>query len=281
MRFVKMDGLGNDFIMMDCLHSNIKFEDFVPYAVRLCDRHFGIGADGLILILPSDKAELKMRILNSDGSEAEMCGNGIRCYAKYAYDHQLIDTTDLSVETGAGVLNLKLNVSDGKVQSVRVNMGEPRFKRGEIPIAGSPEEQALKVPITVGSETFYGTGINTGNPHFVIFVENTEKIPLEIWGPLIETSPLFPKKTNVEFVEVVDDKHVKMRVWERGAGITLACGTGACATTVASVLNGKTRRNITVTLPGGDLQIEWGPDNHIYMTGPAEEVFQGDIDLPL
>lgn len=279
MEFSKLHGLGNDFIMVDCLSGRPTFEDLGPYAVRLCDRHFGIGADGLIVMLPSQVADLRMRLYNSDGSEAEMCGNGIRCFAKYAHDRGNVSRAELSVETGAGIMHLKLETNGGKVTRIRVDMGEPGRLRGDIPMTGPAGQEAIGVPLEADGQRFVGTGVSMGIPHFVILVDDVDSIPLEVVGPKIETHEIFPRKANIDFVQVLDRRHLKMRVWERGAGITLACGTGACASTVAASANGLAEREVTVSLPGGDLMIEWADDNHVYMTGPAEEAFTGVVNL--
>lgn len=278
MDFVKLHGLGNDFIVV---RAERLPDDAAASAVRLCDRNFGIGADGLVFVLPSAKADFMMRIMNADGSEAEQCGNAIRCVAKYVYDRGLVDTnkTTLTIETiGAGVQNLQVSVSGGKVTTVRVDMGEPVLDGLKVPttIAASP---VLNHPIAVGGREFRFTAVSMGNPHCVIFVEDAVRFDLHEWGPKLETHQLFPRKTNVEFVTVQAPDRVDMRVWERGAGPTLACGTGACATLVACVLGGRTGRTATVSLKGGDLLIEWNEaDNRVYMTGPAEQVFTGVVD---
>jgi diaminopimelate epimerase len=276
MNFTKMHGLGNDFIV-------IAGEKELPagvdqLAVQLCNRFFGIGADGLVYILPSDHADFKMRIINSDGSEAEQCGNAIRCVSKYVYDHKLADKTEISVETvGAGVQKVQLNVHDGKVLTVRVNMGQPILNGFRVPTTVD-EPKVINHPIEVDGKEFRFTAVSMGNPHCVIYVDDAVNFDLATWGPKLEVHPMFPRKINVEFVTVKNRAYTDMRVWERGAGPTLACGTGACATLVSSVLNGLTDRQATVSLKGGDLFIEWNEeDNHVYMTGPAEEVYQGKL----
>ncbi|MBP1763811.1 MAG: Diaminopimelate epimerase [Firmicutes bacterium] len=277
MQFTKVQGQGNDFVLVDGFKEHI--EDYSQAAIKVCDRHFGIGADGLVLILPSEKADFKMRIFNSDGSEAEMCGNVTRCVARYVYEHGLTDKTKMTLETLAGLIKPELIFNGNEIQTVRVDMGKPVLARNLIPMTGNPDEQAVNIPLEAAGKTFAVTCVSMGNPHCVIFVDDMEKIDLAGIGPYIETHPFFPKKTNVEFVQVVSDKEVRMRVWERGAGITLACGTGASATIVACVLNGKTGRKATIHLDGGDLDVEWGADEHIYMSGPAVEVFQGEYRL--
>jgi len=275
MKFAKMHGAGNDYVYIDC------FSQVVPdpekLAVEVSDRHFGIGSDGLILIEPSAVADVRMRMFNADGSEAEMCGNGVRCVAKYAYDHGLVDSLQISVETGAGALPLQLFTnSRNKVDRVRVNMGKPRLSRGEIPMTGPPDEQAINVEVTGLDRTFHVTCVSMGNPHAVIFVDNVHEFPVAKYGPALETHPFFPNRINVEFVEVVSRTELKQRTWERGAGETLACGTGSSAVTVAAVLNGHCDRVLVNHLLGGDLEMEWTEDGHIYMTGPAVQVFEGD-----
>ncbi|MCR8633617.1 diaminopimelate epimerase [Paenibacillus radicis (ex Xue et al. 2023)] len=279
MNFTKMHGLGNDFIVVageSELPSNSS-----ELAVQLCSRFFGIGADGLVYILPSDKADYQMRIINSDGSESEQCGNAVRCVAKYIYEHNLIDSsrTELSIETlGAGAQQVQLTVSHGKVTAVRVDMGEPVLQGKLVPTT-IDQEQVLNYPIEVAGRVFHFTAVSMGNPHCVIYVEDAAAIDLAVWGPKLEVHPLFPRRVNVEFATVKSRDAMDMRVWERGAGPTLACGTGACATLVSSVLNGLSDRIATVSLKGGDLFIEWSEaDNHVYMTGPAEQVYTGILD---
>ncbi len=279
MNFTKMHGLGNDFVVFAQFSELPKDAD--QLAIQICNRHFGVGADGLVFILPSTIADIRMRIINADGTEAEQCGNAIRCVAKYAYDYQLVKSKQLAIQTEAGIQKLELHFDDDEeiVSSVTVNMGEPILEGKLIP---STLDQSLIIeqPIKVGDRKFNYTAVSMGNPHAIIFVEDLSNFPVEKWGPQIEVNPLFPRKTNVEFVSVLSDQHVAMRVWERGVGETLACGTGACATVVASVLNKKTRPAVTVSLKGGDLHIEWNQqDNHVYMSGEATEVFRGTIEL--
>lgn len=278
MDFTKMHGLGNDFVVVygeQELPSNAS-----ELAVKLCDRFFGIGADGLVYILPSAKADFTMRIMNSDGSEAEQCGNAIRCVAKYVYDHGLIDRTEMTIETlGAGVQKLRLTVEEGRVASVRVDMGEPILDGLRVPTTVD-QHPVVNHPIEVDGREFRLTAVSMGNPHCVIYVDDAVSFDLGTWGPKLEVHPLFPRKTNVEFATVNSRNQIDMRVWERGAGPTLACGTGACATLVASVLNGSADRSATISLKGGDLFIEWDEhDNHVYMTGPAEVVYTGAVVL--
>jgi diaminopimelate epimerase len=275
MRFAKMHGLGNDYVYVNGFEETVS--DPARFAVEVSDRHFGIGGDGLILILPSAIADLRMRMFNADGSEAEMCGNGIRCVAKYAYEHGLVEQREISVETGAGVLTLQLRVGeDNRVAGVRVAMGRPRLTRGEIPMAGAPDEQVVGEPLQVLDRTFHVTCVSMGNPHCVIYVDNVAEFPIEKYGPAIERHPVFPNRINVEFVEVVGPGELRQRTWERGSGETLACGTGASAVTVASVLNGHTGRCLRVHLRGGTLEMEWAEDGHVYLSGPAVQVFEGD-----
>ena len=274
MKFTKWQGIGNDFVIVNGFQERI--EDYPQKAIEICDRHFGIGADGLVIALPSEIADFRMRIFNSDGSEAEMCGNVTRCFARYVYENGLTTKTELSIETLAGIIRPKLIFEEGQIRAVCVDMGEPRLKRGEIPMTGNAEEQALNLPLVVGNTTYDITCVSMGNPHCIIFTDEVEELDLQALGRPIEIHPLFPRKTNVEFVKVIDRNTLRMRVWERGAGITLACGTGTCATVVAAVLNNKTEREVKVHLDGGDLFIEWRSDNHVYKTGPAVEVFRGE-----
>jgi diaminopimelate epimerase len=276
MNFTKMHGLGNDFIVVSGEQTLPEGVD--QTAIELCNRYFGIGADGLVFILPSEQADYKMRIINSDGSEAEQCGNAIRCVSKYVYDHGMIDKTEITIETiGAGVQKVQLHVQDGKVATVRVDMGEPVLKGLQVPTT-IDRNPVIDYPIEVDGQQFRFTAVSMGNPHCVIYVEDAVNFDLATWGPKLEKHPMFPKKINVEFVTVKSRDFTDMRVWERGAGPTLACGTGACATLVSSVLNGYTERHATVSLKGGDLFIEWNEaDNHVYMTGPAAEVFKGSL----
>ena len=285
MDFAKMHGLGNDYVVVDGFREKLDEQALPGIARRLCDRHFGIGSDGLILVLPSRVANVRMRMFNPDGSEAEMCGNGIRCFGKFVHDREISRENPLSVETLAGVKTLKLSIEGGLVVSSRVDMGQPRLRRGEIPMSDPPRgtagrtEQVIGEPIKVGAKRFEATCVSMGNPHCVIFVDDVDHFPVESIGPIIEHHRLFPQRTNVEFVQVLNAKEIRVRVWERGAGITPACGTGACASVVASSLNDRTDRKVTVHLPGGDLHVEWLGDGRVMMTGPAEEVFTGTIGL--
>lgn len=269
-----MQGLGNDYVYVNCFSE--KVPDPSELAVRISDRHFGVGSDGLILICPSDKADFEMVMYNADGSRGEMCGNGIRCVAKYVYDYGLTDKTSISVETLGGIKYLDLTVEDGKVKLVKVDMGRPILTPSEIPVEADGE-QAVDESIETDGKEYRMTCVSMGNPHAVIFVEEDVKdIPLEMIGPKFENHKRFPNRINTEFARVLDSKTVEMRVWERGSGETLACGTGACAVAVSCILNGMTEDNVTVKLLGGDLQIEWDREKDtVYMTGPAEVVFDG------
>lgn len=279
MKFTKMHGIGNDYVYVDCTEQELEHPDAVSRYVS--DRHFGIGADGLILIKASRTADFCMDMYNADGSRGEMCGNGIRCVAKYVYDHGLTDKDEIAIETLAGIKYLKLTVTDGKVEKVRVNMGAPILKPDEIPVAAE-REPVVKEPIEVCKKTWEMTCVSMGNPHAVIFIDTPVKeFPLEQIGPHFENHERFPRRTNTEFVRVLDRNTMEMRVWERGSGETLACGTGTCATAVAAVLNGLCERKVLVHLLGGDLEIEWDEaDGCVYMTGTATTVFDGEIALP-
>lgn len=280
-KFTKMEGAGNDYVYVDCFDEELP-EPPESLAGKAADRHFGIGGDGLVLILPSDKGDVRMRMFNPDGSESEMCGNAIRCVAKYVYDHGICRRETLAVETGAGILTLECQTDCGKVRRVRVDMGEPILIPEKIPTllrapAGGETDPIVSVPLTVGGHRVEVTCVSMGNPHCVVFVDE----PTDDWvlglGPILEKVPHFPRKTNVEFIRVVSPTQLAMRVWERGTGETLACGTGACASAVAAILGGKTERKMTILLTGGELEIEWNEaDNHVMMTGPAREVFHGE-----
>ncbi len=280
MRFTKMQGAGNDYVYVDC------FAQKPPrrpdeLARRIADRHFGVGGDGLILILPSEVADARMQMFNADGSEAEMCGNGIRCLAKYVHDHGICPRDRMRIETGAGVLEVRLLVSDGKARRVRVDMGRPILEPESIPttlpgnvlLDGDP---VVDVDLRIGGRDLRVTCVSMGNPHCVTFVDE----PTDDWvlgtGPLVEVDRRFPNRVNAEFVQVLSPSEVRMRVWERGSGETLACGTGACAVCVAGVLTGRTSREILAHLPGGELKLHWAENDHVYMTGPAVEVFSGE-----
>lgn len=274
MRFTKMHGAGNDYVYINGMAEAVAAPE--KLAVRMSDRHFGIGSDGLVLILPSERADFRMRMFNADGSEAQMCGNASRCIGKYVYDNGLTDKEEITLETAAGIKVLRLTVKAGKVVSVRVDMGEPVLEPRRIPVALSGE-RAVNVPLTVGTTTYRMTCVSMGNPHAVIFVPRLDDIDIHAVGAAAERHELFPERCNIEFAEIVSPDAIRMRVWERGAGETLACGTGACATLVAAVLNGLTSRRAVLRLLGGDLDIEWNAaDNHVYMSGGAETVFEGE-----
>lgn len=276
MRFTKMEGIGNDYVYINCFTETV--ENPESLAVAMSDRHFGIGGDGIILIKPSDKADFTMDMYNADGSRSEMCGNGIRCVGKYVYDYGLTDKTSIAIETLAGIKYLDLTVENGKVSMVTVDMGAPVLEAALVPVQ-SENEQVIDEKITVAGTDYYMTCVSVGNPHAVMFVEDTDTFPLETIGPLFEHHERFPNRVNAEFVQVLDRKTVKMRVWERGTGETLACGTGSCATVVACILNHKTDDEVTVKLLGGDLIIRYDRQNNkIYMTGPANVVFDGETD---
>lgn len=279
MKFTKMHGLGNDYVYVNCLEERI---DDPPAAARfVSDRHFGVGSDGLIMINPSEKADFEMEMYNADGSRSEMCGNGIRCVAKYVYDYGLTDKTSISVETLDGIKYLDLTVKDGKVELVKVDMGRPKLEAGEIPIVmENSTDRVINAPIVVDGTEYRMTGVSMGNPHAVIFVDDVRNLDLQKIGPEFENHERFPRRINTEFVRVLDKQTAEMRVWERGSGETFACGTGACAVAAACILNGLTKDQVTVRLAGGDLQIEWDRiADRIYMTGPATVVFDGEIDL--
>jgi diaminopimelate epimerase len=275
MRFVKMQGIGNDYVYVDCFRQAMP-HDPAGLSRAISDRHFGVGGDGLILICPSDKADARMRMFNADGSEAEMCGNGVRCVAAYLHNHGLVRKPTLTIETGRGVLTLELEVSGGRVRQVRVDMGEPILPAALIPTT-LPGDPPLEVPLEVAGKVLKVTCVSMGNPHCITFVESITDQHVHGLGPQVEHHPAFPRRSNVEFVKVNRPDEVTFRVWERGSGETLACGTGACAVAVAGVLAGRTQRRITAHLLGGDLQLHWSEaDNRVYMTGPAVEVFSGD-----
>ena len=277
-KFTKMHGLGNDYVYMDVI--NQKIENRSELAKFVSDRHFGIGSDGLILICPSEKADFRMQMFNQDGSEAEMCGNGIRCVGKFVYDKGLTNKTTITVETLAGIKTLVMTEKNGKIEAVRVDMGEPILEPKLIPVI-SEENPVKNLQLKVEDKEFKFTCVSMGNPHAVAFIEeDVNDFDICKYGAKLEVNKAFPNKANIEFINVIDDKTLKMRVWERGAGETLACGTGACASAVAAMLNGYTSREVTVHLLGGDLKIEWSKaDNHVYMTGTATTVFEGEIEV--
>ena len=274
-KFTKMHGLGNDYVYIDAIHQKIENESSLAQFVS--NRHFGVGSDGLILICESKIADFKMRMYNSDGSEAEMCGNGIRCVGKFVYDKGLTNKTELKIETLAGIKSLVLTVENGKVKKVRVDMGEPILEPDKIPVISS-ENPVKSLQLKALDKEFKFTCVSMGNPHAITIVDGVDNFDVKKYGEILEVDKAFPKKVNVEFIEILDEKTVKMRVWERGTGETLACGTGACAVAVACNLNGLTKNSVTVQLLGGELEIEWNKqDNHVYMTGTAVTVFEGEL----
>ena len=277
LQFTKMHGLGNDYVYMDAI--NQKIENRSELAKFVSNRHFGIGSDGLILICPSEKADFRMQMFNQDGSEAEMCGNGIRCVGKFVYDKGLTNKETITVETLAGIKTLVMTAKNGKIETARVDMGEPILEPEKIPVI-SKENPVKNLKLNEENKEFNFTCVSMGNPHAVTFIkEDVNKFDICKYGSKLEINSAFPKKANIEFINVINDKTLKMRVWERGAGETLACGTGACASTVAAILNGYTSREVTVHLLGGDLKIKWDEnDNHVYMIGPATTVFEGKIE---
>ena len=279
MKFTKMQGIGNDYVYVNCFEETVK--DPAAVARYVSDRHFGIGSDGLILIKPSDIADCEMDMYNLDGSQGAMCGNGIRCVAKYVYDYGIVKKENISVSTKSGIKYLDLTVRNGKVALVRVNMGSPVLTASQIPVVSSTEEM-INAPLKVNGETYYITAVSMGNPHAIVYLTDVDHLDIGEIGPYFENHMAFPDRVNTEFVEVLDDHTLKMRVWERGSGETLACGTGACAVAVASILNGHVdgEKPVTVKLLGGDLEIFWDrQENLVYMTGPAATVFDGEIDL--
>jgi diaminopimelate epimerase len=279
MRFTKMQGTGNDYVYVNCFDQPIP-PDPAELARRVSDRHFGVGGDGLILICPSKVADAQMRMFNSDGSESEMCGNGIRCVAKYVYDHGVCRKPNLRIETGRGVLGLELKIAEGKVCRVRVDMGEPILEPARIPtrLPGNPTAggAVANAVLSIAEDSFLVTCVSMGNPHCVTFVEELDEDFFNTFGPLVEINHNFPNRVNAEFVKVISPSEVRMRVWERGTGETLACGTGACAVCVAGVLTKHTGRKVLIHLTGGDLELEWAENNHVFMTGEAVEVFSGE-----
>lgn len=277
MRFTKMQGLGNDYVYVNCFQE--KIENPSEVAVKVSNRNFGVGSDGLIMINPSKVADFEMEMYNADGSRGEMCGNGIRCVGKYVYDYGLTDKTSISVETLGGIKYLDLTVENGKVKLVKVDMGSPELVPANIPIVAEGDS-VIDAPIVVDGKEYRMTGVSMGNPHTVVYIDDVQGLEIEKIGPKFENHERFPKRINTEFARVIDRNTVEMRVWERGSGETLACGTGACAVAVASILNGLTEDKVTVKLLGGDLQIEWDREkNKVYMTGPAEVSFEGEIEI--
>ncbi|MCI9446727.1 MAG: diaminopimelate epimerase [Lachnospiraceae bacterium] len=279
MRFTKMQGAGNDYIYINCFEERVSHPS--EASKFLSDRHFGVGGDGLILIKPSERADFEMAMYNADGSQGEMCGNAIRCVGKYVYDRGMADKTKISVDTLAGIKYLDLELEAGKVSRVKVDMGPPGLVAAQIPVIAD-SEQVIDAPIEVGGKSYKMTAVSMGNPHCVVFLEeDVRSLKLEEIGPLFENHQRFPRRINTEFVNVLDDSTLRMRVWERGSGETLACGTGTCATVVAAILNGRTKHEVTVHLMGGELEIAWaGGDASVFMIGPAAEVFEGEIELP-
>jgi len=273
MKFTKMHGLGNDYVYVDAARERV--EDAAKLARVISDRHTGIGADGLILIHPSTAADVRMEMYNADGSRAEMCGNGIRCVAKYAVEHGLCAGPALSIETDAGIRGVECTMDGGQVSAVRVDMGEPSLNPADLP-AGVKVQRMVEYALHVDAYEFNVTCVSMGNPHAVVFVDNLHTLDLVTAGPAVEHAPIFPRRINAHFVRVDASDRVTVRTWERGSGATRACGTGACAVCVAGVVTGRTNRTVTTTLPGGDLLVEWAADGHVYMTGPAVEVFTGD-----
>lgn len=276
MRFTKMQGAGNDYVYVNCFEEPLP-ADPAGLARAIADRHFGVGGDGLILICPSSVADARMRMFNADGSESEMCGNGVRCVAKYVFDHRLAEKPQLKIETGRGVLDLSLEIHGGRATRVRVNMGQPILCSSEIPTT-LPGDPPVNATLAVGGRELSVTCVSMGNPHCITYVDQLSDEWVLGIGPQVEKHAAFPRRVNAEFVEVLSPTEIRMRVWERGSGETLACGTGASAVCVAGVLAGRTERKILAHLPGGDLELEWGADDHVYMTGPAVEVFSGEWD---
>ncbi|MGB9876517.1 MAG: diaminopimelate epimerase [bacterium] len=276
-KFTKLQATGNDFVLINCFEESLQDVPLDTLARNICDRHFGIGGDGLLLLLPSKVANFRMRIFNSDGSEAEMCGNGIRCFALYIYEHKMWEEKGVDIETLAGVKRVKVLTEGKKVEGVRVGMGLPIFQRESIPVKG--RDNPLNMSLRAGGRRWEVSALSMGNPHCVILVDDVENFPVEKIGPEIEKHPLFPNRTNVEFVEVLNREELKVRVWERGVGETLACGTGACASLVVTALKGLTSRTAKVRLKGGNLQVEWQEAGEVFLTGPAEEVFEGEFKL--
>ncbi len=278
MKFTKMHGLGNDYVYMDCTKSGVP-DNVSDLAQFVSNRHFGVGSDGLILICASDTCDFKMKMYNADGSEAQMCGNGIRCVGKFVYDKGLTNKTNITVETLAGVKVLQLNIKNGKVETVKVDMGEPILEAIKIPVISDEKEIVKNLKITALDKEFKFTCVSMGNPHAITIVEDVDSFDVEKYGSLLEIDKHFPEKANIEFIQIINRNTIKMRVWERGSGETMACGTGASAAAFACNLNGLVEDEVTVKLLGGDLNIKWNKeDNHIYMTGPATTVFEGELE---
>jgi diaminopimelate epimerase len=279
-KFTKMHGLGNDYLLVDAMKSAPPEDKLPAIAKALSDRHFGVGADGLILVLPSRAADFRMRIFNSDGSEAEMCGNGMRLFAKFVHDRGYTREKDMEIETLAGIIRPRLRVRSGRVTGVRVDMGPPRLRRADIPMKGRDQDSVIGERIRALGRRYEITALSMGNPHCVLFVKDVAAVKVDEMGPAIENHDLFPRRTNVEFAEIVSEGEIRMRVWERGAGETLACGTGASAVVVAAVLNDLSPRKVIVHLRGGDLRVHWNPEgDHVFIEGPAEEICTGETRL--
>ena len=274
MRFTKMHGIGNDYVYVNCFEERI--DNPAELAVKMSRYHYGVGSDGLILICPSDDADFEMKMYNADGSMSEMCGNGTRCVGKYVYDKGLTDKTTVRLMTGAGLKILRLNVQDGKVATVRVDMGAPEMRPELVPV-DLPGDMVMGCPLEVEGVNYDIHCVSMGNPHCIVFVDDPEHVDVEGVGRLLENHPIFPNRANIEFVQVVNRQHLRMRVWERGSGETLACGTGACASLVVAVLTGRAERKVTMDLLGGSLELEWAEDDgHVYQEGPAKIVFDGE-----
>ncbi|MDI4568836.1 diaminopimelate epimerase [Bacillus sp. FSL R5-0820] len=280
-QFTKMHGLGNNYIYVNQMKEQLPEEQLSEIAIRVSSVYTGIGSDGMILICPSDVAPVKMRIFNNDGSEGKNCGNGLRCVAKYVYEHQIVTDTTFQIETLSGLVEATVHVQDGHVQLVTVDMGKPRFEKEAIPMLGEPASTTINEPLDFGTTTLNGTAVSMGNPHIVFYLEDIEQAPLDSLGPIIEKHDMFPEGVNVEFVERVSETELHFRVWERGSGITQACGTGACAAAVSTIVNGHAKKetDMTVHLAGGDLIIRWKDNDHVLMTGPAETICDGTFYL--
>lgn len=276
MKFTKMQGTGNDYVYINCFEETIKNPS--KLSIQISDRHFGIGSDGLILIQPSEVADCRMDMYNADGSRAEMCGNGLRCVAKYVYEHKIVEKEEMKIETLGGIKDIRLIIKDGKAVMVKINMGSPEFRPEKIPV-DYKGDRVVSEPILVDGKEYKITCVSMGNPHTVVYMDDIDSLDLEKIGPAFENHVKFPNRINTEFIQIVDRSHLKMRVWERGSGETLACGTGACASAVATIVNGKADRTVDMELKGGHLIIEWNPeDNCVYLTGPAEEVYNGELN---
>ncbi|ATH73544.1 diaminopimelate epimerase [Bacillus sp. FSL W7-1034] len=280
-QFTKMHGLGNNYIYVNQMKEQLPEEQLSEIAIRVSSVYTGIGSDGMILICPSDVAPVKMRIFNNDGSEGKNCGNGLRCVAKYVYEHQIVTDTTFKIETLSGLVEATVHVQDGHVQLVTVDMGKPRFEKEAMPMLGEPASTTINEPLDFGTTTLNGTAVSMGNPHIVFYLEDIEQAPLDSLGPIIEKHDMFPEGVNVEFVERVSETELHFRVWERGSGITQACGTGACAAAVSTIVNGHAKKetDMTVHLAGGDLIIRWKDNDHVLMTGPAETICDGTFYL--